>query len=435
MTIAWRPLLRELVSYLLVAGLVLGLATVVWWTRHPESPSLSRLRSWPLVGAAAGRLQDYYLAVDRATAAASSGAEPLEAGSREIEIVYEPREPRPYIWVSEGTVLRREPRIESESVGVMEAMTNLFVEERRGDWVRVRRAGADAWILRPRPGSSESHGGRPSPVLPLPARPPDPAVLERAAAAMSGESHEFRLAAYAGRSDFDVSAIVTACEPLLAVLEDDYHEELGVEPVGEAAEVFLLFASRSDYETFSGLRSSAVGHSAPGYAATHAENRRTESVCGTLVHETVHLLNRRAIGPALPPWLGEGLAEYVQWLSADGLPSAIGAWRRTGAEMTELETLVELDEEGFHGGGSVATVYVASGLWIAYLMADPELRPAFRQFLRYLVSGGPWAENAAAGPARAVRRSPDLGDDLLHFLGRDYERLDSGIRAWLWSRS
>ncbi len=58
---AWRPLLRELVTYVLVGAVVAASLLVVWWTRHPESDSLTAARGWPLVGPLASRLQDRYL--------------------------------------------------------------------------------------------------------------------------------------------------------------------------------------------------------------------------------------------------------------------------------------------------------------------------------------------------------------------------------------
>lgn len=441
MSFAWRPLLRELLSYLLVALFVAVLGGVVWSSRHPESAILSELRRWPVVGPVAGNLQDRYLqprAADTAVQGSGRPASVSTVGSESqrlvFDVVYEPREARPYLWVGEGTVLRREPSFEAEPVLVMDAMTNLFVEERRGDWVRLRHRRIEGWVVEPRAGSSEHHGRRPAPVLPLPPRPPDRALVERALASMSGEPRAFRLGDYLGRSDFEVEEIVAACQEPMASLRDFYREELGVEPVGEAAEMFLLFASESDYRAFSGGPMIGLGRAGPGFAATHGENRSAESVCSTLIHETAHLLNRCAIGPALPPWLGEGIAEYVQWrVSSEPSPTA-DHWEHAGGELPGLSTLIELDESAFQAQSGAALSYAASGLWIEYLLSQQELRSGFREFLSYLSTGGPWSEAPEAEMPDTERLSPSLGDDLLFFLGRDHERLDAGLRVWLWSR-
>ena len=460
MSLAWRPLLRDLVSYLLVAGFVAALGTFVWWTRHPDAPSLTAARSLPVVGHLAARLQDRYLAAatrERTGAAStestyvpppgSTGAEraPAEApadGAREsglfeIEYVYEPRPPRPYVWVGENTTLRTEPSFEAASVAVLDAMTNLFVEERRGDWVRVRYQGADAWLVSPRSGSDEFQGFRPGPVLPLPGSPPDAAVERRARDAMSGTVRTLRLGAYEVRSDADVADVVSYCSPYLARLEGAYPELLDVSPLGESAEVLYLFAADSDYASFSRPEvGHGIGHAGSGYAALSVERRSARGACETVVHEVVHLLNRRAVGPALPLWLDEGLAEYFEASVFGGRPSVGGPGPLLDpAAVASLETLTALERAGDAGGAAARGSREISALWIEHFLSDPDLSTGFRAFLGYLAEGGPWALAHAASPAEAVRETPSLGDDLAHFLGRDFARLDAGFRAWLWSRS
>ena len=120
---------------------------------------------------------------------------------------------------------------------------------------------------------------------------------------------------------------------------------------------------------------------------------------------------------------------------AGDTPPLFGEWQRSGGELPGLRALVELDDAAFRDVLGGARRYAASGYWIAYLLEDAALAAGFREFLRYLATGGPWGESGELLLPESTRLSPDLGDDLVHFLGRDVGRLDAGIRAWLWSRS
>ena len=84
---------------------------------------------------------------------------------------------------------------------------------------------------------------------------------------------------------------------------------------------------------------------------------------------------------------------------------------------------------------SVKMLEAASGLWIRYLSTDASLQDGLGFFLDYLSRGGPWQEHLQPDDFLEVRTTPGLADDLLYFLGSDYERLDAGFREWLRSRS
>jgi hypothetical protein len=457
--LAWRPLLREASSYLVV-GLTVGtLVLGVWWTRHPDSTSLSAVRGWPLVGPLAGRLQDRYLpapasAVEAGvplgsgspavTSAASQGTPPgaprgesSGAGPLvDFELAYELREPRPYVWVDEGVALYRGPSFDSPPLYRMEATTNLFVEERRGDWARVRHRGTEAWVIKPRAGTAERHGNRPAPVLPIRGRGPEPAVVGRALAAMSAEAQEFTLGPYSGHTDAAVDPLVARCLPVVADLEARYVEAIGLRPQGLTEERLFVFADQAGYDAFhSGEVRSRTGHAGSGYAAVLLGGRGVDGVCTTLVHEAVHLLNRRAIGPALPSWLDEGIAGYQRWASFGARPpKGVSEQARGAGALPSLAALVGLGAEDFHSESGQTLHYEVSALWIEYLLGDPGLADGFRSFLAYLAAGGPWGLDPSLESRGPARESAPLGDDLLHFLGRSYGELDAAFRAWLWSR-
>ncbi len=214
----------------------------------------------------------------------------------------------------------------------------------------------------------------------------------------------------------------------------------GVTPVGQAEEAILLFADREGYESFAELVEGGpmppgtTGHAARGLVATYAGERSPVEICRSLLHEIAHLLERRSLGPALPPWLGEGLArDFTGHLLDDGVDVAWVAAAVRDGTAPDFERLTGLDHEAFHVARRPLH-YDLSQLWIAYLLADAELEDGFRYFLDYLSRGGPWADHLGPDDFPRVRATPTLSDDLLHLLARDRARLEAGFRVWLWAR-
>jgi hypothetical protein len=179
--------------------------------------------------------------------------------------------------------------------------------------------------------------------------------------------------------------------------------------------------------------------------ALYDGGRRRGDVAATLVHELVHLLNRRSLGPALPPWLDEGLAvdlglseidaagglvpgrlggavvEDASRIELAGAPAALhklrGAYER-GA-LPPLASLLELDWEGFVAGERIELHYAAAWFFFRYLL-DPVsgLEAGTRAFFASVAAGGP-------ADAEVLRAR----------LGRSWPELEAGLRAWVVSHA
>ena len=434
---------------MLVAALLTLVVAFAWFTRNPEAPAVDRATEWPWIGKWIGRLQDQWrpppIPADRSAAAASEPA---------VVIRYYPAHPPPprdYVWIAGGTALRAEPSVEAAPVLTIDETTNLFVHERRGDWVKVHRGAVEGWVMAP-PGAGVAgpRSDRPEPVLPLPGRAPDAADLRRSLEIFSSPPRLGRLDPYLLYTDLAAKGVGPFCRELVAQAEERWTARYGVAPVGQAEEAILIFADREGYEDFAELAEGGplppgtTGHAARGLVATFAGERSPAEICRSLLHEIAHLLERRSLGPALPPWLGEGLArDFTDHLLDDGVDVARVAAAVRGGTAPGFERLTGLDHEAFHGAGRTLH-YDLSQLWIGYLLGDAELEDGFRYFLDYLSRGGPWADHLGPDDFPRVRATPTLSDDLLHFLARDglardgldreRERLEAGFRAWLWAR-
>ena len=210
----------------------------------------------------------------------------------------------------------------------------------------------------------------------------------------------------------------------------------------------ISFRRIEDYQTFRDREGVAVesslAHASParGYLALPVQSVDRAEVFSVLVHELTHLLNRRAIGPALPPWLSEGLAEALAISRIDGdgslHPDALGGERRDAAgsvvrwgglasimlisdaldqdRLPTLRQLMRLDRQGFHRQGSSQLNYALSAFWVRYLVSGSELSPTagFRAFLDEVAKGQPITE-----------------ERFLTRLEKGWSELESGFRLWI----
>jgi hypothetical protein len=284
------------------------------------------------------------------------------------------------------------------------------------------------------------------PVLPAAPRPPDPRRLARARALLSGAVKTGRLGGYKLYTDLDNPERLRLLDALAAGLEGTYAARYGLRPVGKPAEAVVLYARQSEFEVLQRQDPKladveASGQYGYGVVALFDGGRAGTEVGSTLVHEITHLLNRRAVGPQLPSWLDEGMAEdlALSRLEPDGrlvAGSLGGAVVRGGqrlqiygalSSLARLASAVEagkllpvgqllaLDQQAFVRDQARLT-YTHSAFWVRYLLAgeNGSLAPAFHSFLAAIAAGGP------ASPEALGAR-----------LGRPWEDLDKGFAAWV----
>lgn len=445
---------------------VFGLSIVIalfagfaWLTRNPDSELVHRARAWPLIGGWAEVFHRAYVPPPREEV----GHDEAQSGrpATEYEIVwigsdpraeFEPRGAAPYVWVQPGSPIHADPEAESKVLHTTRALANLPILDREGGWYQVESRGrgdglVTGWIRADDPVEPAPHS-TPDPVLPLPANPIDETRLKVALDLMEGWGREYVCGDYRLVTDDATSSWLALCSELVGDLESVYAERYGLDPVSRAAETILFFSDREAYEAFRDQEQvrfeSNVAHSYParGYIAFYEGDRSPSQVISSLVHELTHLLNRRSLGPALPPWLAEGMADDLAESATDAIgqvsPGDLGgeaerlvSWTlRTGgiASLIRLQTLDQLDElptlseliaiEGseFYGPQFAQNHYALSSFWIRFLLDDPdsELAVGFRSYLSAVAAGEAISEAL-----------------LIRHLNREWAALEADFRRWL----
>lgn len=460
---------RELPTAVLI---VLALALVggaAWLTRHPDSAWLERAEGWPVVGRLAAGFRRAYLGEPAGEPGrAGGGGEgsrtvvlPAPPPAEESEATAEPAEPGPplpageagTIWAAPGDLVRARPAAGAAVVAEIADYRALLRLESRGDWHRVRVGGREGWLERRLPGPGEPPLPADTvPPRPLPGRRPDPERLAAAEALLGPAALASRLGPYPLLTDLPPArrGQLARLDRVAAAVEPAYRARYDRRPEGEPAETVVLFAEESGYRVFqrrdaalAGLASS--GHTGYGLVALYDGGRRGDAIAATLIHELVHLLNRRGLGPALPPWLDEGLAvdlglseigadgglvpgrlggavvEDASRIELAGAPAALhnlrGAFER--GELGPLDRLLALDWEGFVVSERIELHYAAAGFFFRYLL-DPVsgLGDDTRGFFAAVAAGGP-------ADAEALRAR----------LGRSWPELEAGLRAWVVSHA
>lgn len=461
---------REWPVYLVLLALLAAIGGWVAVSRFPASAPVAAAERWPLVGGWIGDLRRLYLPPEPRPEARSERAEAFDGAATEVapaggargrsrdgeagatdatELAAPPVSPPPgrSFWLAPGEPLRARPRAGSEVVIEADAFTEVPVLERSGRWLRVRFAGREGWVLPPERAPGEPPLGRdPAPPRPLPPQAPDPALLAAARALLAGGGTAGRLGPYDLYSDA-APDLVDHLARVAAAVDLAYAERYRQAPVGAPAEAVVLFADEADYRAFQQgeERLAALpsgGHASRGVVAIWAGDRRREEVASTLIHELTHLANRRALGPALPPWLDEGLAEDLAG-AAIGPGGEIdpgglgGAVERAGSNVTyhgaraalrqiaelagsnelpALSRLVALDWDGFVRPARRDVHYPLAGFFVRFLLTGEggALRQPFRDFLAAVAAGEP----------------PD-GEALLGRLGRSWDSLQWSFELWL----
>ncbi|MDY7095302.1 MAG: hypothetical protein SX243_20185 [Acidobacteriota bacterium] len=408
---------------LLLVGL--SLAGVVWLTYHPEHPWLRRAESWPVVGPAAKLLRQAYsppkpserVTQAPATPSAQPLAEVLSAQPPEPELPawIVPEGQVGFEWLRAGTRLHTEPDRSSEVWLTLDNFASLPVLERRADsWIRVRVGARQGWLVLDE-GSRLDHpplGAAPAPVKALSGRPPDPRRLERALAVM-GHSPTSPAELYLGPYPFYTDlrdtdprdrALLRQLDEASTRVEEIYRQRYGLDPVGNPAAAVVLFQAVEDYRRYQAHETAIAslpshGHAGYGLAVFYRGSRSDAEVTATLIHELTHLLNRRGIGPALPAWLDEGLAEDLAEIGIQ--PESKGEYRTLLASATarpsggamvgvSLQELLRTDRDSLSSQAELQRFYQLSRSWIGYLLdADPAQGARFRSYLEAVANGAP----------------------------------------------
>ena len=385
-----------------------GLAGLAWLTGHPDAQVVERATRWPGIGGWAQRFRDLYRPPP-------PPPPPLEA-EREVEIVT--------IWMPARAL---PPAAGAPARGARP----------------VERAAAPGAA----PGAAPPLGRAVEPPRPLPARGADPERLRAAETLFGAPPLHTAVGPYAMVVESGIEPPLARWSALAGALDATFAERTGCAPLGEPAESVVLFGAESSYRALQGFETRLAGlatggHASAGLAALWSAGRSPDEVESTLVHELVHFVSRRALGPALPPWLDEGLAEDLAQTPFDSARSrfALGAWRadvERSAGRVEIRgalaaldlaaraldaepplavgDLLRLDWEGFVG--SAAPVRYAQALaWVRFLLdgGDPARAARFREFLDGVARG----ESAA-------------GTRLLDLLGGDTPELEASFAAWL----
>jgi hypothetical protein len=285
----------------------------------------------------------------------------------------------------------------------------------------------------------------PLPPRPLPGRAPAPELLASVVDRLAPARRSLRLGPYAATTDVEDLALLERLDALAGDVERAYAERYGATPIGEPREAIVVFRDRDGYARLAreDARIATIdsdGHTVHGMVMLYAGDRPPSEVGATLVHELVHVLNRRALGPALPPWLDEGMAEDLgqsrvlaggrldpgtlggeSYDRGDhielrgGLAAALVLQEAIGrGEAPRVEALLASPWEDFVAAGRGR--YDAACFFVRYLL-DGEgaaLRPAFQDYLKSIAEGG-----------------PADGEDLRRRLDRPWPFLDLGWHAWM----
>ncbi len=367
------------------------------------------------------------------------------------------RTPAETIWLEPGVRLRAEPDGGSRSLALVDVAIELPVLERRPGWARVRYGDRHGWVALPG-GAAEAAGERASRTA------PDPWRLARAREVLGGEVEAGRLGPFRLYTDLADRDLLRFLGRVAVELPAAYRARYGLDPGPPTGEVVVLFAGEASYREYdretsatAGLR--AGGHAGRGLVALFAGGKERRDVAAVLVHELTHLLNRRTLAVAPPPWLEEGMANDLAFCRLDrsGRP-ALGSlggfsvvvehpvWlpggesrvdreirlegplaslslvrdrRRTGEGPT-LEELTGLDWSEFLEPAGRPGRYDESAFLVRYLLESggDERAAGFRGYLSDLATG------AATGRESLAER-----------LGRGWPDLERGLNDWLERRA
>lgn len=444
-----RRIPAEFGIYGLLLVILVAVGGFSWLTHNPESDVLVRAQEWPVVGPLAERFRRTYLPLDE-------GAYDTRTRTAEYgEVIVERAEtielsPRgELIWLLPGAVLRSEPQPAAPVVREIDAISNAYELGQQGPWFRVFLSGQEGWVFLPdyQRDRDPPYGEEPLAPGPLPPQAPEPEALATAREFIGAEERQVSVGPYTLYTDCDDPKLLAHLDLLAGQLEHLFQERYGVRPMGTPKAALVLYRDEADYRQLqaastrlAGLK--AVGHHSRGLAAFYVGDRPHREVGSTLVHELAHTLTRRAIGPALPAWLDEGIADDLSMahvdpdgtivldqlsggttvdgsrLTIDGAYGSLWQLRQAKAEgrLPTIPELLALPWEDFVRDDSITMHYDASAFWIRYLLEAEGGRRAsgFQAFLASVAEGAPPSADQLESKM----------DEPLHLLGAKY-------RLWL----
>ncbi len=447
---------RPFFVYLLVLSLLALFGGFTWLTYHPDAEILRRAEYWPWVGSMASRFRQAYRQSESRPPARDSAAQ--ETRIREGEPPSESQPPprrvfRQQVWVLDGMELKARPSSSAATVYRFENLARAGKIESRDDWYHVEYNGRVGWVLLE--GYDEDaevpYGETPEPPRPVASRAPDEERLAAARRYLRGHERVLSLGPYTLYTDAGDLPLLGHLDTVADQLEGLYGSRYGVAPIGVAAEAVVMYQSDIAYRLLqqrvprlAGLN--AAGHNSKGVAVLYSGGRTRADVAATVVHELTHFLNRRAIGPQLPPWLDEGIADDLALSRIDDVgrihPEELGGARRRAGdqhqfqgglaslwrlretarrgELPEMPELISSDWEGFVRSPKIQLHYAAASFWIRYLVEGEGGRHSagFRAFLAAVAAG-----------------EPPTAETLQAKLGEPWSALNARYRAWIEKRA
>ncbi|MGH9380457.1 MAG: hypothetical protein ACRD2Z_07570 [Thermoanaerobaculia bacterium] len=462
---SWTRELRAVWPLLVLLG---GVGGFTWLAKHPEAAVVDWALERPFLAPAARAFRARWGPRPEGTAAELSAvaeAAPEAGTPPHVELI--PLEARPRVWAPAGTPLYTRPDGGAEVARRLAATRPLPYLARQGDWFQVRAVGLEGWVELPgydEVANPPLGSGRRASVA-GPGRPPDQELLMAAEGLMGSSLRRGDFGPFALLTDVDDEALLARLARLATGLEGAFTERFGLAPRAETVATVVLFRREADYRRFQSLSPQiaglpSTGHAGGGMVALFAERDGSDEVEASLIHELTHEVSRRAVGPALPPWLAEGLADELartRWDEAGRpLPGSLSGEERlverrretveseqrrsmrieeryelTGGRaalalardaagrrrLPSLEDLTSLEWRAFVGGG-MDVHYAEAFLFIRFLLAEPRRAGPFRTFLADVAGGG--------SPA---------GEALRQRLGVSWDRLDADFGAWLAAQS